>query len=410
MARRACLGGCPWAVANCRSWALVGAVILVLELTASACGAPSPSPSSGQPFSGPQPSAGPHVFPTSFGIGTPAPPGVCSLPPVRFQVAQLLLVPVPGTEINSTSLAIVHSGVGGILLSGPNIQSATQVRALIGALQREAEVPLALAVDEEPGRIARFAQAGVLPQTPSARALAEKPPADVRAAAKKIGSGLGDLGVTVDLAPVLDVMTGAAADSVIGDRSFGESPAVVSRAGVAFVQGLRDAGVAAVAKHFPGHGETVVDSHFDLPVVPTSLPELSKRALAPFAAAIKVNVPAIMVGHLLVRAVDPYLPATLSSRVIGGLLRSELGFGNLVVADALDMGAIAARWDLPVAVEKAIAAGVDLAILSGDTRVVETIDHLEAAASDGRLPAERVRQAFLRVESFKGVDRWAACR
>ena len=388
----------------------LGALALVFGLAVVGCGAapsfsPSPLPTGA---SSPGTTHGKAAIPSPPGVGTTAPSGVCSLPPLRFQVAQLLLVPVPGTEPNASSLEIVRQGVGGILLFKSNIESAAQIRALIAALQAAADVPLVVAVDEEPGRVARLAQAGVLPETPTARALGTKPAAQVRATGKKIGTGLTSLGVTTDLAPVLDV-TGAAADSVIGDRSFGASPAAVARAGVAFLQGLQDAGVTGVAKHFPGHGETVTDSHTDLPVVESSITQLRKRALPPFKAAIKAGVPAVMVGHLLVRAVDPYLPATLSSKVIGGLLRGELKFTGLVVADAMDMGAIASRWDLPVAVEKAIGAGIDLAILSGDTRIVEVIDHLEAAVKAGRLPPARVRDAFLRVERFKGLDRWAGC-
>ena len=388
----------------------LGALALVFGLAVVGCGAapsfsPSPLPTGA---SSPGTTHGKAAIPSPPGVGTAAPSGVCSLPPLRLQVAQLLLVPVPGTEPNASSLEIVRQGVGGILLFKSNIESAPQLRALIAALQAEAQVPLVVAVDEEPGRVARLAQAGVLPETPTARALGTKPAAQVRATGKKIGTGLASLGITTDLAPVLDV-TGAAADSVIGDRSFGSSPTAVSRAGVAFLQGLQDAEVTGVAKHFPGHGETVTDSHTDLPVVESSITQLRKRALPPFKAAIKAGVPAVMVGHLLVRAVDPYLPATLSSKVIGGLLRGELKFDGLVVADAMDMGAIASRWDLPVAVEKAIGAGIDLAILSGDTRIVEVIDHLEAAVKAGRLPPARVRDAFLRVERFKGLDRWAGC-
>ena len=389
---------------------LLGALALVFGLAIVGCGAaPSPSPSPVPTgASSPGTTHGTAAIPSPPGVGTAAPSSVCSLPPLRFQVGQLLLVPVPGTEPNASSLEIVRQGVGGILLFKSNIESAAQVRALIAALQAAADVPLVMAVDEEPGRVARLAQAGVLPETPTARALGTKPAAQVRATGKKIGTGLASLGITTDLAPVLDV-TGAEADSVIGDRSFGSSPTAVSRASVAFLQGLQEAGVTGVAKHFPGHGESVTDSHTDLPVVESSITQLRKRALPPFKAAIKAGVPAVMVGHLLVRAVDPYLPATLSSKVIGGLLRGELKFDGLVVADAMDMGAIASRWDLPVAVEKAIGAGIDLAILSGDTRIVEVIDHLEAAVKAGRLPGSRVRDAFLRVERFKGLDRWAAC-
>jgi beta-N-acetylhexosaminidase len=261
---------------------------LVAGLLAAGCGSSSSPASPARSVAAPSavtPATPDTLSPASSGTGSPAPSGVCALPPIRFQVAQLLLVPVSGTEVDAASTDIVRAGVGGILLFGSNIESAGQVRTLIGALQGIAEIPLLVAVDEEPGRIARFAGAGVLPETPTARALGKKAVTDVRAVGAEIGSGLASLGVTVDLAPVLDV-TGAAADSVIGDRSFGSSPSAVAKAGVAFIGGLEEAGIDAVAKHFPGHGETVVDSHTDLPVVTASLAQLRKRALAPFKAAI----------------------------------------------------------------------------------------------------------------------------
>jgi beta-N-acetylhexosaminidase len=196
---------------------------------------------------------------------------------------------------------------------------------------------------------------------------------------------------------------------VIGDRSFGADPATVSRAAVAWRRGLAAGGVAAVGKHFPGHGATTVDSHHRLPVVEASMARLQARDLVPFRAAIRAGLDAVMVGHLVVRAVDPRTPATLSRAVVGGLLRDRMGFGGLVVSDALEMGAIAGTVPLPVAAERAVAAGVDQLVLSGHTAVPAVLGHLERAVAAGRLSKARVREAFLRVQRFKRVDRWAGC-
>ena len=215
-------------------------------------------------------------------------------------------------------------------------------------------------------------------------------------------------GVTADLAPVLDV-TGARWDGVIGDRSFGADPATAGRAAVAFMRGLTAGGVAPVGKHFPGHGATTVDSHQRLPVVAASMARLHAHDLAPFRTAIRAGLDAVMVGHLVVRAVDPATPATLSPKVVGGLLRGRMGFDGLVVSDALEMGAIAGTVTIPVAAERAVAAGVDQLVLSGHTQVPAVLDHLRRAVAAGRLPTTRVREAFLRVQRFKGVDRWAGC-
>jgi beta-N-acetylhexosaminidase len=183
----------------------------------------------------------------------------------------------------------------------------------------------------------------------------------------------------------------------------------VARAAVAFQRGLAAGGVAPVGKHFPGHGATTVDSHQRLPVVEASLARLHARDLAPFRAAIRSGLGAVMVGHLLVRAVDPTTPATLSPAVVGGLLRQRMGFGGLVVSDAMEMGAIAGTVPLPVAAERAVAAGVDQLILSGHSAVPAILTHLEQAVAAGRLSRARVGEAFVRVQRFKGVDRWSGC-
>jgi beta-N-acetylhexosaminidase len=388
---------------------LAAASLVVAAMASGACGTSAPSVSPDAPRAttiGSPSAAAPPGSPARMS-GAPS-AAACTLPALRRQVAQLLLVAVPGTVPDETNLALVREGIGGVLLFGPNVESADQVRQLLEGLQAEAEIPLIVAVDEEPGRIARLAGAGLLPATPSARVLGSRSTDQVRAVGRQIGAGLADLGFTVDLAPVLDV-TGAAAGGVIGDRSFGSDPAVVSRAGVAFLDGLSKGGVAAVGKHFPGHGETTVDSHTDLPIVPASMARLRARALPPFQAAIEHGLGAVMIGHLLVKAIDPERPASLSRAIIEDLLRRELGFDGLVVSDALEMGALAQYGDLPVVVELAIDAGIDLAILSGSTRVTDVVDEVEHAVERGRLPASRVRDAFLRVERFKGVHEWDAC-
>jgi beta-N-acetylhexosaminidase len=339
--------------------------------------------------------------------GAPAEAVCADLPPLGTQLAQLLLVGFPGTTPGPASRGLVERGVGGLLLFRANVVSAGQVKALVADLKERAEIPLEVAVDQEPGtRVARLA--GVVRATPSARELGRLPADRIERYGRSAARDLAALGVTADLAPVLDV-TGARWDGVIGDRSFGADPATVSRAAVAFLRGLAAGGIAPVGKHFPGHGATTVDSHHRLPVVDAPMTRLRARELAPFRAAIRSGLDAVMVGHLLVRAVDPRNPATLSSAVVGGLLRDRMGFGGLVVSDALEMGALAGTLSLPVAAERALAAGVDQLVFSGHTRVPAVLDHLQRAVADGRISRERVREAFLRVMRFKGVDRWAGC-
>ena len=333
--------------------------------------------------------------------------GCDALPALRAQLAQLLLVGFPGTRPGAVSRGLVDRGVGGLLLFRHNVVSAGQVRALLAGLKGRAEIPLEVAVDQEPGtRVARLA--GIVRAAPSARRLGQLPADRVERYGRATGRDLAGLGVTADLAPVLDV-TGARWDGVIGDRSFGADPATAGRAAVAYLRGLRAGGVAPVGKHFPGHGATTVDSHQRLPVVEASLARLHARDLAPFRAAIRSGLDAVMVGHLLVRAVDPTTPATLSPAVVGGLLRQGMGFGGLVVSDAMEMGAIAGTVPLPLAAERAVAAGVDQLILSGHSAVPAVLTHLERAVVAGRLSRARVGEAFVRVQRFKGVDRWSGC-
>jgi beta-N-acetylhexosaminidase len=356
---------------------------------------------------GPQGAGGNPPPSRSTGPAAPAEVSCADLPPLATQLAQLLLVGFPGTAAGPVSRGLVDRGVGGLLLFRPNVVSAGQVRGLLADLKERADIPLEVAVDQEPGtRVARLA--GIVRAAPSARELGRMPADRVERYGRAMGRDLAALGITADLAPVLDV-TGARWDGVIGDRSFGSDPATVARAAVAFQRGLAAGGVAPVGKHFPGHGATTVDSHRRLPVVEATMARLQARDLVPFRAAIRAGLDAVMVGHLVVRAVDSSTPATLSPAVVDGLLRDRMGFGGLVVSDALEMGAIAGTLSLPVAAERALAAGVDQLTLSGPGAVPAILDHLRRAVASGRLPEARVREAFLRAQRFKRVDRWAGC-
>jgi beta-N-acetylhexosaminidase len=393
--------------------ALIALVVLVpFAVQRLAATSPSPPPAPTR-TGGSAPVGGPG---SGTAAVTTAPPGTptagqapaCTLPPLRTQLAQLVIVGFPGTRPNAENLGLVGQGVGGLILFKRNVVSGPQVRALVEGLQARASIPLEIAVDQEPGtRVARLA--GIVPPSPSARALGRMPPERVYRYAERLGRAMAGLGVTADFAPVLDV-TGASG-SVIGDRSFGADPAPAGRAGTAFLRGLQAGGVAPVGKHFPGHGETTTDSHAQLPVVGSSVARLRARALPPFQAAIRAGLPGVMLGHLLVTQVDARLPASLSPVVTGRLLRQELGFRGLVVTDALEMGAIMHDRSLPAAAELAVAAGSDQVLVGADHGpVTAVIERLERAVAAGRLSGQRVREAFLNVERFKGQHRWDGCR
>jgi beta-N-acetylhexosaminidase len=393
-----------------------GAAALLATVLLAACGqggSPASSGAANGPATSTAPQASDSPAPPTTGTEpatTQSPTSACTLPPLRTQVAQLVIVGFPGTTVNAQNSALVTQGVGGLIVFGDNVRTATQLKALLRGLKAKASIPLEIAVDQEPGtRVARLR--GLVPATPSAKALGKLPAAQVREQAVELGRSMKALGVTADFAPVLDVVAPSApAGGIIGDRAFGSSPAVVSRAAVAFEQGLREAGIGTYGKHFPGHGQTTVDSHVALPVVNASKATLLARDLVPYKAAIAAGLPAVMVGHLLVPSLDAARPTSLSPKVIDDLLRKELGFNRLVVTDALEMGAISGSRSIPAAAELALRAGADqLLVGAGSDQVTATITRIEEGVRAGRIPASRVRSAFLRVERFKGVHRWDAC-
>jgi beta-N-acetylhexosaminidase len=265
---------------------------------------------------------------------------------------------------------------------------------------------LLVAIDEEGGDVTRL-EVETGSSYPGNLALGVVDDVELtREVAASIAQDLARLGMTMNLAPVADANTNPE-NPVIGVRAFGSDPALVARHVAAFVEGTQVAGVAACAKHFPGHGDTAVDSHLDLPTVDADREELDATALVPFRAAIAAGVQAVMTAHLTVPALDT-APATLSERVVTGLLRDELGFGGLVVSDALDMRAIADRLGLEEAAVSALAAGVD-ALCLGPSFAPAAIERAHsailAAVRDGRLAAERLAAA---AEAVARTGAWAS--
>jgi len=318
----------------------------------------------------------------------------------REQAAQTIVTGVAGTRADDAALAAVGRDAGAVVLMGRNVADAQQVAALTAALRTGARAGLLVAVDEEGGRVARLAGAGIAPTLPAARELAATRTAEqVRAAAAGVGAALRAVGVDWNFAPVLDV-TAAGASTVIGDRSYSGDPATAGRYGAAFAAGLRDAGVLSTGKHFPGHGRTQVDSHVDLPVVDASLEELAETDLVPFRSAMG-DLDAIMTGHVVVTALDPHLPASLSAET-ARLLREKLGFGGLIVTDDLAMGAVASRWDLATAAEMALAGGADMAMVLPPGHAATAADRIAEAVESGRVPRVRLHDAVRRVLRVKG--------
>lgn len=329
----------------------------------------------------------------------PAVPGCAPLTP-RQRVAQTVGAPLPGPEADAASRALVAEHAGTVVLLGRSIATAEQVRGLIAALRAEAPARLLVAVDEEGGRVARFGRAGLAPHLPSARQqAATRSPEQVRALAAQLAAALRGLGVDWNLAPVLDV-TDAAAGSVIGDRSYSPDPGVAGSYAAAFAAGLHDGGLLTAGKHAPGHGRTAVDSHLHRPVVDAAVADLARHDLAAYTAALP-HLDALMLAHLLVPALDPERPTSLSPAAVR-LVRDTLGFDGALVTDDLSMRAITVDTTQPDAALAAVAAGADLALVGDAVAAAAATDRITAAVAAGDLPRTRVQEAVRRVLALKG--------
>jgi len=301
-------------------------------------------------------------------------------------------------------------GVGSVVLFRRNVDSPEQVAELVRELQSAArdaghEQPLLVAVDQEGGRVARLREPWTV--WPPARAVGRTGSAEIaRKVAEALAAELTACGIRCDFVPCVDVDTNPK-NPVIGDRSFGDDPDLVGRLGAAMIRGLQEKGVVACAKHFPGHGDTDVDSHLDLPSVEHPRSRLEDVELRPFRKAIEAGVATVMASHLLVREIDDLLPATLSPKLVNGLLRRELGYAGVVVTDALEMDALAKHWTPGQIAVLAAKAGCDLlAICRGHDAQVEMMESLIRAHEAEEIPFKEAEAAEGRVRALK--DRFLA--
>jgi beta-N-acetylhexosaminidase len=313
----------------------------------------------------------------------------------------VLIPPFPGTTPPPWILQALERGLAGVTLFGRNVVGDTA--ALSAALRSAAAVEPVIAIDEEGGDVTRVAYAEGSPYPGNAALGVVDDVAVTRDVYAAIGSDLARLGINIDLAPCADVLV-PGGSAVVGTRSFGSDPGLVARHVTAAVAGLQGAGVAACAKHFPGHGSTVADSHLTLATVLGTMADLRVRDLPPFAAAIAGGTLAVMPGHLRVPELTGDLPATLSPAAVTGLLRGELGFDGAVICDALEMKAASGTFGIPEAAVLAVTAGVDLLCLGRETD--EAMYHavrsaLADAVASGRLPGDRLAEAADRVATLR---------
>jgi beta-N-acetylhexosaminidase len=288
--------------------------------------------------------------------------------------------------------------VGGVFLGG-TATALLRDRALRG-LQAVARVPVAVAVDDEGGRVQRVDDLDG--ELPSARRMAaELSPGQVRRLGRDRGAALHARGVTMNLAPTVD-LGGQPTDAVIGDRAFSADPDVVTTYAAAFAAGLREAGVFPVLKHFPGHGRADGDSHRGRVTAPP-LAQLRAADLRPYPALLGDGPTGVMVGHLDVPGLTGELPSSLTPEVYA-LLREDYGFDGLVLTDDLGaMKAVTGSFELPEAVLRALDAGADMALWTSGGRVGPVLDGLERALAAGTLDAAANDRAVTRILVAKGV-------
>ncbi|MFG2971703.1 glycoside hydrolase family 3 protein [Streptomyces sp. NPDC048331] len=314
-----------------------------------------------------------------------------------------------GTTAPDWLLRQVGEGLTAVGLFGRNITSPAQLAALTAQLRTERDDVL-VAIDEEGGDVTRLEVRGGS-SFPGNLALGAVDDTDLtRSVARELGRRLAECGVNLNWAPSADVNSNPD-NPVIGVRSFGADTHLAARHTAAYVQGLQAAGVAACTKHFPGHGDTNVDSHHALPRIDVDLDTLQARELIPFKAAIEAGTKAVMSAHILVPALDPTRPATLSPQILTGLLRGELGYEGLIVTDGMEMHAIAGTYGIERGSVLAIAAGADAICVGGgladEATVLRLRDALVTAVREGALPEERLADAAARVRALAAWTRGA---
>jgi beta-N-acetylhexosaminidase len=313
-----------------------------------------------------------------------------------WQPGQLLVAGFSGTRLPGDLATRLGEGrIGGVILFQRNIEDPPQLRRLIAEIRDAApdDAPVLVSIDQEGGRVQRLREPWT--EWPPMRRLGEIDDLDLTTqVAQALARELSDLGIHLDYAPVVDVDTNPD-NPVIGDRSFSRQPEIVSRHAACFVRAIQQARVAACAKHFPGHGDTITDSHHELPRLPHDLSRLREVELPPFRAAIEAGVAAIMTAHVLFSAIDPRRPATLAPEVIA-ILRDELAYDGLVISDDFEMKALSQHARPDDLVTLALSAGVDAMLVCEDAELREIVlRRLE------RMPDHAVERSIDRMIDLK---------
>ena len=328
---------------------------------------------------------------------------------LQEKIGQRLMTGFPGTEMTEAfRQAVRNHKIGNVILFRENIASRDQLKQLCQDIQdlvrQETGHSAFIAVDQEGGIVTRLPEDAV--NVPGAMALgATGDPENAYRAGLLIGRELRSLGPNWNFAPTVDVNSNPG-NPVIGVRSYGDDPQAVGRFAANSVRGLLDGGVMCTAKHFPGHGDTALDSHLALPCVDKSLEALEKTELIPFRAAIEAGVPAVMTAHILFPQIEPEpIPATMSRRILQGLLREELGFKGIIVSDCMEMAAIASHYGVTQGTLAAFKAGVDLVEITHHPQwCADAAARILEAAEAGELDLTEMDASVNRILEYK--RRW----
>lgn len=320
------------------------------------------------------------------------------------KIGQMMFAGISGTEMSDSTAHLINSyHVGGLIFYKNNIASTSQIVTLqneIRAANAGNKLPLLLGVDQEGGRISRLPNE--VKNLPTSLAIGNvNNPAYSYEIGTLLGKEVKAFGFNLNFAPVLDVNSNPN-NPVIGDRSFGDNPEIVSRLGVETMKGMMAEDVIPVVKHFPGHGDTSVDSHLELPTVNKSLAELEELELIPFQAAVENGADVVMAAHILLPKIDPDYPTSMSKVVLTDMLRKQLGFNGVIITDDMTMGAIADNYSIAQAALQSVKAGSDIILVAhGDSNIAATIDALKAAVEKGEIKEERINESVARIIRLK---------
>ncbi|MEK6671531.1 MAG: beta-N-acetylhexosaminidase [Nitrospirota bacterium] len=320
----------------------------------------------------------------------------------RDKIGQLFMVGFLGTSVTPDLTSFIKEyKPGGVILFSRNLESVGQMVDLTNDLQAcSPHSPLLISIDQEGGRVSRLPKGFTI--FPPCDLLGQCRSTELAyAVAATVAKELRAVGVNMNMAPVLDVNSNPD-NPVIGDRAFGTTPGVVCELGMATAAGLQGNRVVACGKHFPGHGDTNTDSHKELPVVEASRERLETIEFPPFRHAIAQGIASMMTAHVLYRALDPELPATLSPAIINSFLRQELKYDGVVLTDDLEMHAIIDHYGVEDAAVRAVLAGCDVLLICKDRdREVAAFGAIEQAVASGAISTERLNLSAARIARLK---------